>query len=241
MNSAPRFLERPLVLQSKQIDITWRLRIPRISIRILLQLDGFTGTSLAANMAALRALLGATRKDSSASVTIAAHPLLDGLADQILAARARRHRQRRLRVAGVAQESRDIELAALAGADLGDLGLRDRGVLVGVTFAGWWRTWALLAAWVLAVHADLVGTKSCLAAVAGAAHSHADRLGDPGQLEVGGGFPFAGFQGKPVFGEEGAGLFLLKRTVVGEQGGLGANRFAGWSSSCRSTIFGDLC
>lgn len=76
--------------------------------------------------------------------------------------------------------------------------------------------WAFLAAWVLAVDADLVRAEGRVAAVAGAAHAHTDRLGDSGELQIGGRLPLFGLEGEPVFGEESACLLLLDDAVVGQ-------------------------
>jgi hypothetical protein len=76
--------------------------------------------------------------------------------------------------------------AILTGADLGDLALGQRGVLIGILLAGCWAAGTFLAAWVLAIDADFVGAEGRFAAVTGAADSHANRLGDPRELQVGG-------------------------------------------------------
>lgn len=79
-------------------------------------------------------------------------------------------------------------------------------------------TGAFLAAGVLAVDADSVGAEGGLAAVTGAADAHADRLGDSLDGHVARGFPFAGFEGEAVFGEEGLGFGLLDGAPVGDHG-----------------------
>lgn len=70
----------------------------------------------------------------------------------------------------------------------------------------------------LAVDADSVGAEGGLAAVTGAADAHADRLGDSLDGHVARGFPFAGFEGEAVFGEEGLGFGLLDGAPVGDHG-----------------------
>ena len=107
----------------------------------------------------------------------------------------------------------------LSGADLEDLGLGNPQLL-GILMLMGREAWALLAAWVLAVDADLVRAEGRVAAVAGAAHAHTDRLGDSGELQIGGRLPLFGLEGEAIFGEESACLLLLKDAVVGQHSGL---------------------
>lgn len=82
----------------------------------------------------------------------------------------------------------------MSAPDLGDLELghaRLRLFLIG--FPSGREPGAFLAACVLAVDAHLVRTEGGLAPVTGAPHSHADRLGDSRELEIGGRLPLAGF------------------------------------------------
>lgn len=79
-------------------------------------------------------------------------------------------------------------------------------------------TGTFLAAGVLAVEADFVGAEGSLAAVAGAADTHADRLGDSLDGHVAGGLPFAGFEGEAVFGKESLGFGLLDGAPMGDHG-----------------------
>jgi len=73
----------------------------------------------------------------------------------------------------------------LSVADFGDPRLGDTRLLC-IFFVLMCEPWALLAAWVLAVDTDLVRAEGRVAAVAGAAHTHSDRLGDSGKLQIGG-------------------------------------------------------
>lgn len=186
MNSAPRLLKRPIRFQIQ----FRRFSIPGIPIRILIQLRRLARTLLAPYMATRSALLRARRKDCFAFMTSPANTLSDWLLDEILSARARGHTQRCGGVTCKTQVRRVRLSAILAGLNLGlnfrDLALGVRGVLIGILFAGWWVAGTFLAAWVLAIDADFVGAEGCFAAVTGAAHSHADRLGNSGELQVGG-------------------------------------------------------
>lgn len=172
-------------------------------------------------MAARSALLGTLDKDCFTEMTSASNTLNHFLANEILAARARGDRKRNIRVAGILEVRCKRESAALARADFTDFGLGDQFALAfGLLFGGW-EAGAFGAARVLAVDADLLGTKGGFAAVAGSANSHANGLGDPGQFDVAGGsLPFAGVESQTVFGEKGARLFLLHDAIVGEHGGL---------------------
>lgn len=167
-------------------------------------------------MLTIRALFRASHESRITPVTAAPNALTSLLLDKVLASRARGHGQWCSWVTRVAQVRRKGRATSLAGADLRDLGLGDRGVFVWILFAGGRVAGTFLAAGVLAVDADLVGAEGGFAAVAGAADSHADGLRDAGELEIGRRFPLAGFQSKAVFGEEGAGLFLLDGAVVGD-------------------------
>lgn len=216
MHSAPRFLERPIGLQQDG-----RLDVARVAVRILVQLGRLPRTALAANVVARLALLRAGIEHRAARMADAPDSLAHRLADEVRPARARRHRQRRQRVARQPKVLTDREGAELASPDLGDLGLGDARMLV-ILLVRRREARAFLAAQVLAIDAHLVRTEGGLAAVAGAVHAHADRLGDPGELEIGGRFPLAGLQRQAVLAEEGARLLPLHGAIVGAQAGFGS-------------------
>ena len=234
MHTASRLLERPLGFQQ-----LGRIDIARIAVRILVQLGRLARTAFAADMVAGLALLVARLVHSPAHVAAAADSLAHRLVDEVGPARARRHLQRRQRVARQPELVRvDGGGAELAGPDLGDLGTLDAWVVL-ILLAGGREARALLAARVLAIDAHLVRAEGRLAAVAGAVHSHANRLGDPRELEVGRRLPLAGLECQPVFGEEGARLLLLHGAIVGgAHGWLGdADGVADWGwGRCGGTM-----
>lgn len=194
MDSASWISPRPVRFQLRRVDIA------RIAVRVFDQLGRFARTSLAANMLARSTFLGATSKRRPASMASAPDPLANRLADEIRPARARGHRQRQRRVTRQLEMRADRGPTALAGHELRDLGLWNARVL-SILLAARWVARALLAAWVLAVGADLVRAERRLAAVAGAAHSHADWLANSCELQIRRRLPLAGFQGQAIFGE----------------------------------------
>lgn len=153
------------------------------------------------------------RKQSLTLMTSPSHTLSNRSPNQILSTTSRRNRKFRLlsRPRQFNRPSTPRLLLLQQRPDstllwLGGLALRRR---VAGTF---------LAAGVLAVDTDFVGAEGGLAAVTGAADAHADRLGDSLDGHVARGFPFAGFEGKAVFGEESLGFGLLDGAPVGNHG-----------------------
>lgn len=183
VDSAPRFLECPLRYQLGRLDVTG------VAIRIFVGLVRRPRTFLAAGMLARFALLGSRGEHCIARMAGAPDPLTDRLANKILSACARRQRERCIGVAGQLEIRVQTGTGAgVAGPDFGNLKLGHAHMLLALVFlaGGGRESGAFLAAGVLAVDADLVRAEGRLAPVAGAAHSHADRLVHPGQLEVGG-------------------------------------------------------
>lgn len=136
---------------------------------------------LASDMLALLALLGSSCKQSLALMAVAADTLADRFADNVLATLGRWASKERSGAAMSPHLRGQVhrEVAALAK-NLGELGLGNRrlsgrGLVLGT---GGRRARAFLAAWVLAVDADLFWAKGGLAAVAAAADTHANGLGD---------------------------------------------------------------
>lgn len=86
MDSATRLLERAL-----RSRLGW-INIPRIAIRIFVELSRIPWANLAAHMAATRAFFGARGKDRGTEVTVAVDPLAHWPMNEILAAGGRRHR-----------------------------------------------------------------------------------------------------------------------------------------------------
>lgn len=236
VDTAPRFLESPLGYQPGRLDVTG------VAIGVFVGLVRCPRTLLAADMLARLALLGSRCERSIARMTGTSNPLADRFADEILSACARRQRERCIGVAGQLEIRVQAGAGAgVAGPNLGHLELGYAQLFLALVFlaGGGREPRAFLAAGVLAVDADLVRAEGRLTPVAGAAHSHADRLGHPCQLEVGGRLPLAGFQGQTVLGEQGAGLFLLHAAVVGEHGWFSgsADRGCCWRRSTIEVIF----
>lgn len=238
MDPTARLPESAIGLQLEQV---WRVDIARITIRILIQLGWLAGTLLAADMLAVLALLGIGGKGLPTRVTAPPDSLAHSLADEIRPARTRLHLQRGIGVTRQLEVLVERRGAVLSGADLGDLGLGDtrlaRRILAVLVR---WESWALLAAWVLAVDADLIRAEGCVAAVAGAAHAHADGFGDPCELQIGGRLPLFGLESQAVFGEENARLFLPDEGVVGQHSGLFDHRVwgrgYGWGTGTMCTL-----
>lgn len=92
MDSAPRFLVRPLGYQ------LGRLNIARIAIGVFFEFGRSPWTFLAAYVLARFALLRSRSEHRPAGMTSASNPLADRLADKILSASARGQRERRMRV-----------------------------------------------------------------------------------------------------------------------------------------------
>lgn len=172
-------------------------------------------TDLAANMMAAGTLGRPRSKSRLASMTGAPDPLTNGLANEILTARARGNGQGRL------PDLRGHGGRLALGHQRMEGGL---GVVLGL---GRRMTRTLLATGVLAVDADLVRAESGLAAVAGAADTHADGLGDALDGHVARRLPLARLQSHSIFGKQGAGAFLLDGAPMGQHGGLGG-RLAHW-------------
>jgi hypothetical protein len=178
------------------------------------------GTNLAPDMLAAAAFRGVGSKDRITAVTRPSHSLADGLADEILAACSRGNCEL------------GFPLFRLHGFRLlGDDGLERRPCLLLLVLGFRGRvSRALLATDVLAVHADLVGAKGRLAAVAGTADSHADALGDTLDGDIADGLPLSRFQRQSILGEQNTSLFLLDRSPIGQHGrfgGFGGSGFGG--------------
>lgn len=140
-------------------------------------------------MLARFAFLGSRCEHGLARMARTPDPLADRLADEILSTCARGQRERCIGVAGQLEIRVQTGAGAgMTGLNVGDLELGHAELFLALfLLAGGGReSWAFLASRVLAVDADLVRAEGRLAPVAGAAHSHADRLVHPGKLEVGG-------------------------------------------------------
>lgn len=103
----------------------------------------------------------------------------------------------------------------------------DRGLLLGVS-----RT--LLATFVLALVAELVGAIGGATVVAGAVHTHADGLLDSLDVDRGGRGrdPLMRLEGQSIFGEQGAGSLLLESTTVEFLRGSGSSSISGCGCWC---------
>lgn len=156
------------------------------------------------------------RKQSLALMTSPSHTLSNRPANQILSTSARRHRKhllpgptRQLNRTCTTSSSSFLLIKNRPDSPLLRLGRLPRRRRVART---------LLATSVLAVDADFVGAKGRLAAVTGTADAHADGFGDSLDGHVAGGFPFAGFEGEAVLGEQGLGFGLLDGAPVRNHG-----------------------
>lgn len=156
-------------------------------------------------MLAVLTLRSLSVEQGATAVTGAANPLLDGLADQVLATSARGNGEHRsLALFGTWFLCRyDGSLC------LGLLLLLRLSRRVART---------LLATGVAAANADLVRTKGRLAVVAGATDSHADRLLHALNVQVARRHPFLRLEGQAILGEHSAGSFLLDGAPVRSQG-----------------------
>ena len=157
-----------------------------------------TGTLSATDMLAVCTLSRLPHKLRIAFMTEPSHPLAWRPMHQILAARLR-------------GQSETLLLGLVRNL------LRFRARPFFMTPSGG-MTRTLLAADVLAVDADLVGTERGLAAVAGTTDSHADGTIDTLDGHVGWRLPFAGFEGEAVLCEQSAGSILLNGAPVGDHG-----------------------
>ena len=151
-------------------------------------------TDLAPNMLATGALGGMRSEYRITPVTCPSHSLPDWPADEILTAGSRGQRQLVLSWLGL------YRLHCLGLRLLGEKGLeRGPGLFLLVLGLRLGMARAFLASNVLAVHADLVGAESRLAAMAGAADSHAAGLGDTLNGDIASGLPLSRFQGHSIF------------------------------------------
>lgn len=216
------------LLPDARLRLAWWFGITGISVGVFLELGSgkrvsislhlghghphvrITGTFLAADVLALLTLCGLSKEQGATPVAGAADPLPDGLADQVLATRARGNGE---------QGSLALLGARFVGRRSSSLGL---GLCLGLLLLlGLGRRVArtLLAARVVAADADLVRTKGRLAVVAGATDPHADRLLHALDVQVAGVHPLLGLEGQAILGEHGTGSLLLHSTPVRGQGG----------------------
>lgn len=189
-------------------------------------------TLLATNVFALGALRCSSNEEIVAPVAVTADPLLDRFADQILTTGAggnRKHRQ-----LGLLLLRTSLLFRCSSGCDL-----RLRLFLLLLFFGlGGRITSALLAAHVLAVDADLVGTKRGLAAVTGATNSHANRFLDAFDVQVARRYPLFGLQGESILGEQSARLLLLHGAPMARRSSLlsGSRILLLGGDSCLGTV-----
>lgn len=188
MYSTSWFLESPVGYQLGRINIA------RIAIRILVELGWFSWTFLAAYMVTGSALLGTLDKSCLAYMTSASNPLNNILANEVLAARTGGNRKWNGWISRILEVRCQRDGATLTRTNFANLGLGNQFALgLSLLFRGW-EARALLAARVLAVDADLLGTEGRFTAVTSSTNSHANRLGHSGQFDIAGGsLPFAGF------------------------------------------------
>lgn len=204
-------------------SLRWRVGVARIAIGILFEIgsriyisslfiqrnmhDGnvrIAWAFLAADVPASSTLPDMLLEDTLAPMAEATNAAPNRFVDQILATRARGNGEKRVGLL-------DLPLLVLLLASLGlglPLLLFGSGLLL---FLGTDRriARALLATDVLAARANLVTGESGLAAMAGAANTHTNRLLDALDVQFLRRHPLMGLQGEAIFGEEGTGTFLL--------------------------------
>lgn len=175
-------------------------------------------------MVAVRALFGIANEQGVASVARPANSLSDRLADEILAAGPGRNGE--LRSLALLLRLRRLCLSGRRLGLFGGFGLGPRLLL----FLGpsGRVTGALLAAHMLAVGADPVGAKGRLAAVAGPADPHANRLLDTLDVQVARRHPLFRLESQAILGKESASPLLLHRApAIGRGVGVRGSRRGG--------------
>ena len=161
--------------------------------------------SLAADVAASGAFLDMLLEHGIAAMAGATNATPDRFVDEILPTSARGDGEKRIRLL-------DFPLVGFGLGGLGGFGLPlllPGSSLLLFLGTGGRITGAFLAADVLAAGTNLVGAKRGLAAMAGAADTHANWLLDALDVQFLRRHPFMGLQGEAIFGKERAGALLL--------------------------------
>lgn len=170
---------------------------------------------LASDMATDSAFLRVSDKQRLAQMAVATNSLHDGLPNQILSTGTRWDGER-----WVLGGLRSLACLSFLRGGGSSLSFSSRFLLLGSLGDGVAGTF--LAAGMLAVAADLVGTEGGLAAVAGSPDSHADWLfhsfGIPVVTWLG--HPLVWFECQAVFGEQSACLLLLRVAPMTRRGGI---------------------